>query len=281
MFAAPLGSALAQVPAATASFPGPYLPPNAGTGDLRLGNSTVYATFIGSLQHWQIWNSAKNLSQLQALMTTPPVGNESGLLFYAPLTESSGPPIDLVSGKSAVWGNVRRTPHAILDYAASGDSIGKFGGPMPLKPAYEVVVDYNPAEQALQEADIATGVTGAARELLKQPSQKARYYSSAIRFDPVTGKGYRMAKSIPISSHFASAAWPSVLAKVMGYRFSPARKTATITDLPRSAMDAQVLDEILVKAGSHTGLLAIGQSYRIISIANAYATGKGTLGLWR
>lgn len=281
VYAAPLGSALAQVPAATASFPGPYLPPNAGTGDLRLGNSTAGAIFLGSLQHWQIWNSAKNLSQLQALMTTPPAGNESGLLFYAPLTESSGPPVDLVSGKSAIWGNVRRTPHAVLDYTVSGDSIGKFGGPMALKPAYEAIVNYNVAEQPLQEADIATGVTGAARELLKQPSQLARFYSSAIRYDPVTGKGYRMAKSLSVSSRFASAAWPSVLSKTMGYRFSPARKTATVTDLPRSAMDAQVLDEILIKAGAHTGLPAIGQSYRIVQISNAYATGKSTLGLWR
>lgn len=276
VYAAPKGGTLAATP--IANVPG-LAAPTAGTGDLRIGNGA--GAFIGSLQHWQIWNSAKSLAQLQALMTTPPVGSESGLLAYLPMTEASGPPVELVSGKAAQWGNIRRSPRFVLDYTISGDSIGKFGGPMPLRPAYEVVVSYNVADHPLTEQEIVVSVTGAARQSLKETEQRARFYSSPIAYNPTTNKGYKKSYSIPIVSRFAGQQGASVLAKVTGYRFSPARSVAEVTDAPRLGLDAQLLDEVLVKAGAHTGLPATGLSYRIVRLAKTFLTGRTTMGLWR
>jgi|GEM_PF-5378842 len=250
-----------------------------GTGDVRIGCGT--APFIGALQHVQIWSAAKNLSQLQALMATPPVGSESGLVLYAPLTESSGAPVDAVSGKLAQWGNVRRSPRVVLDYTVSGDSAGKYGGPMPLRPAHEVVTKYGVAGQALQEADIATSVTGPARQLLKEPEQEVRYYSPAVAFRSSTGTGYRRSRSIPLSSRFYDQKGAAALSALTGYRFSPARSVGEVLDALRLPLDAQILDEAWVRAGSHTGLPDAGLSYRIIRMSKTFQTGLCTLGLWR
>lgn len=275
-YAAPKGGTLATVPLANNPA---VAAPTAGTGDLRFGNGA--GVFIGSLQHWQIWNSAKTLPQLQALMATPPLGNESGLLAYVPMTEQSGPPVEVVSGKTAQWANVRRSPRAVLDFTVSGDSVGRFGGPMPLRPAYEVVVDYSVAGQTLGEADIVAGVTGPARQMLKEPAQHARSYSSAVAYNPASGKGYRKSYSQEVASRYYAQAGASALSKQMAYRLSPARSVGEVVDVPRLLLDANLLDEVLVRAGAHTGLPAAGVGYRIARIAKTYATGMATVGLWR
>ena len=54
--------------------------------------------FNGSLDNFEIWNKALTQSEIQSYMTSPPNGNEAGLVGYWNFNEGSGSTVTDLSG---------------------------------------------------------------------------------------------------------------------------------------------------------------------------------------
>lgn len=135
--------------------------PSTNSNGVWIGDSGQGAPWVAE-QHVQIWNSAKNLSQLQSIMNTPPAGNESGLSFFAPLTEGTGSPFDLVSGtQGTITGTVQWAPKFTVDLLSTPSV--KLKDFHHLNPAVEVVVGYAKNQFVLSDSDIDSGVSQTTR----------------------------------------------------------------------------------------------------------------------
>ena len=178
LYAAPRGGTLIEIGnVANAGTP------TTNTDFLKIGGTNAYNWC--STQHMQVWNSAKSLAQLQALMATPPVGNESGLLAYIPGNEGENVPKEIVSNTT---GTMLDTSALIQPQWAPKFTVNLNDTPTVklsdfhhLNPASEIIVRYAKNRYPMTEADIDTGVSQSNRLALVKEWKDVRYENSVIR----------------------------------------------------------------------------------------------------
>lgn len=109
-----------------------------------------------AVQHAQVWTATKSLADLQALMATPPVGNEANLAAYCPLNEGEGSPKEKVGGGTGTITTAQWAPKLVINLNETPSvKLTEF---RHVAPAAEVLVRYARNRFPMSSADIDIGV---------------------------------------------------------------------------------------------------------------------------
>lgn len=241
---------------------------NSGTpvttnNNLMVGGSNGHPW--GAIQHAQVWNVTKTLGQLQTLMGTPPVGTESNLVFYAPLNEGSGVPVNTVSGTPGTLTTTvgRWAPHLTVDLDVTPSvKLTEFHR---LDPAYSIIVKHSKNLRPMQPSEIDTGVSQAAAILLKEPwGGEASIYDQEILDD------FPRARRIVLESSLVGADAAQGLVLDLKSRFNDDRWIGKLTfppglDVSARACGLRIGDEIGISATVPSQLLQ-PRSFRVIAV---------------
>lgn len=178
IYLAPFGSSLVEMASGSNT-----LSPTPNSSSLNIGGNGY--PWI-AVQHAQVWNTTKNISQLQSLMSTPPVGNESGLVAYIPANEGVGNTVEKVTSTTGVISGslpAQGLPQWAPKFTINLDDLPsvKFTDPHYLHPVWNVVVEYNRNRHPMVDSDIDTGLSQNDRSELKSPFLTAPYENSVIR----------------------------------------------------------------------------------------------------
>lgn len=258
IYHAPFGSLLIEIASAGNSGT-----PVANSNALGIGLSGYPSI---SVQHLQVWNSAKSLNDLQTLMDTPPVGTESGLIVYSPL---AGDLTELVGGGSGTilfselvppqWApklliNLDETPSVTLS------------GFHHLDPAYNIIVNYAKNRHPMSDADIDTGITDPTERLTL-----TREGLSEPFFSPDIQTRFKGAKKIDLDSPITDQESAQKLLQVIRRRFGTDVYIGTLEfppglNISRLACGLQLGDEIGLTA-SIPSQLQTPRSFRVVAVA--------------
>lgn len=232
-----------------------------------IGNSseplTAGYTLWGSMCYLQVWSVAKTLAQMQAFMTTPPVGNEANLAAYSGMKSGSGETVlEVVSATNATittsyprWRwvprltvNLSETPSARLkDYHI-------------LQPAWSINLRYGRNWTPMSDADIAASVSDSTRLDLKREWKSVPWASQTVR-----GR-YRRARRLTIDTPILRRVDAERLVKMLAFRYSEGRATGTL-ELPaglpaaRKAINLGFGDEVRILSSLHG--LSGGRDFRV------------------
>lgn len=267
IYSAPKGSSLSEVASGSIAFS-----PVPNSSPLRIGgNGYPYM----SVQHVQVWSAVKSLSQLQALMATPPVGNETNLSVYVPLNEGIGNPIEVVSqtsgeitGTLATQGSPQWAPKFLVNLDDT-PSI-KLTDFHHTHPAWNVVVGYAKNRFPMNNSDIDSGVSQNNRLALTRKGLDVRFESTKIR------DRFKGAKKINLDSPITDQESATRLLRSVVNRFGTDGYVGVLTfppgrDVPalgisRLACGLQIGDEIGLTA-SIPSQLQTPRSFRVASVA--------------
>lgn len=262
IYLAPSGSSLVEV--ATGSN---TLSPSPGSTSLVIGGNGY--PWI-STQHAQIWNVTKNISQLQSLMSTPPVGNESGLVIYIPANEGIGNPVEKVTSTSgAISGSLstQGLPQWAPKFTVNLNNTPsiKFTDPHYLHPVWNVVVEYNRNRHPMADSDIDSGVSQNDRFELKSPFLTAPFENA------VTRSRFKNAKKIVYKSNITDQEAAQKLLRNTVSRFGVDSYFGALSFPPglnesRLACGLQIGDEIGLQ-GDIPSKIQAPLSFRVVSVA--------------
>lgn len=239
--------------------------PTTDSSSLTVG--TVGATFgaWAAVQHLQVWTAAKSLGDLQALMATPPVGNEANLAAYVPFNEGEGTPVEKVSSTTGTvtngppqWApklliNLNETPSVRLKELRH------------VAPASEIEVRYARNRHPMTSADIDSGVSQNNRlDLMRE-------WKSAILKSADNLSRYKNARKLVLDSPLSDRTGAQRLARALMTRFGTDTYLATL-ELPtglgisRRACGLGLSDEVGLR-GSIPSQLASSRSFRVAAVA--------------
>jgi concanavalin A-like lectin/glucanase superfamily protein len=247
-----------------------------------------------ALNHFSVWSVAKTLSQLQALMTTPPVGNEANLLAYIPFNEGTGSPLEKVSNtlgtvaNGAQWApkltiNLNDTPSITLDHSRNSSPVGQLS------------LRYFHNLNVLNFADIVTGTPPSADDkqaLMNEWKEVPADVEQVAYVGPNSNKSlaynqtpiYKSIPKLTVNSPLADYESAYKLNKSLLSRRSTDRKIIDV-NLPsglvvsRQALGLNLLDEVGVIAPFPSSLRN-GNSYRVIAISPRPLDLSASLVLW-
>jgi hypothetical protein len=243
-----------------------------GFGGVLVGSSATESTsFRGSVFEPQVWDAVLTLSELQDLMDAPPVGNEVGLTFFAPLDGDDGASItDTVSSDvGVVAGDVREVPDLALDLTSDPKQITF----RQLRPAHDIRVEYRRNFRPLGPAEIAATVSQEDALDLQTEARWERWQNPEIKAD------YLDARDVTIPALWADEAGARATLRHARHRFAPGREVATLAGVDRRALLLSLGDEVRVY-GQRWGLDG-GPTFRVASIKANFANLTADLGLWR
>lgn len=155
------------------------------TGTAAAGTSMA-ASGVGAMAGLQAWDSALNLAALEVQFeaTTPPTGNESGIVAVAPLTEGTGSTAqELVSGTYAPLRGCRWCPKMALDLTAGNTIVSWSKALRQLRPASRITVRHNRNWRPLGPTEIAAGVAAADRSALLNEWESIDAFDAAVAAD--------------------------------------------------------------------------------------------------
>lgn len=242
-------------------------------GALWVGQDRLFndAAFRGSIFEPQVWKDARTLAELQGLMATPPVGNESDLIFYATLDGAGATSlVDKVSSAApTVQGDVREVPDLTIDLRLD---------PKPfafrrLRPAHEIAVEYRRNFAPLGPADIVATVDQEDALDLRTEARFERWE------DPTIAADYLDSRAVTIPSYWATRTGAMATLRLGRYRLAPERQLAELSDAGRRALLLAVNNEVRVY-GYRWGL-DTGPVYRVTRNRARFAALTSDLELWR
>lgn len=238
--------------------------PTASTNALAIGG-TGHA-WCG-LQHIQVWNSAKTLSDLQGLAAAAPVGNESGLVAYLPLTEGTGTPVEkttLTAGTQT--GSTAHTPQwapkLIIDLDETPSvKLTEF---RHIRPAHNIIVRYARNHTPMTDADIDTGVSQSARQALKREWRDVSLYNATTR------ARYKGSSTIELNSALTRQTSAQKLLRSLAVRFGTDRYMGMLEfpaglAISRRACGLALMDEIGL-TGSVPSQINTPRSFRVVAV---------------
>jgi hypothetical protein len=248
---------------------------NLGTGALQLGGALGYGSVNGSVQRFQVWNSALSDAAIEALAVEAPAGAEAGLLFYPKITEGKGTAVtDLVSGDQGQVHGARWAPRAVFDFRKSFTKSTLTT--KRLRPAWDAKVRYGVNQSPLTDADIADLlVTPAQRSALKRPDKTATAPAPEIL------AAYRDAVELgadqPLVTVLMNPSQAAKLARLLRYRLDPKRLMVRIDDAPRVALSLGLTDEIWAY---HPDLPEEGAALRVVGFTPDLARVRFAIDGW-
>ena len=246
--------------------------PTTNSNSLTIGGNSTYPWF--GVQHLQVWNTSKTLSQIQTLMAaTSLVGNESGLVIYIPANEGTGSPREVVNNTtgtigvfSSSEGYPQWAPKMVVNLLDTPDI--KLDDLHYINPVWSAIVNYAKNYSKLDNSDVDTGVSQNNRLRLTKESQ-------SIPFESQTIKGrFKRAKKIIVDSPLIDREQASRLLRAYVLRFGVNNLLGTLKFPPglnASRLSCGLLlgDEIGVVTpipGVPTAL-STGLSFRIVAIS--------------
>lgn len=247
-----------------------------GTGVLVCGGGSGAYSWL-AMQHVQVWNVAKNLSQLQALMADPPAGNEANLVSYVPMNEGTGNPLEVVLGTSGIpigssspkWAprltvNLNDTPSVRLVEFHH------------LKPVYDLKVNYAKNRSPMMDADIDTSIVGDDRIELKRPSKQVPFNDPDIR------SRFKDARQVKLDSSITDRESVQNLLRALVSRFGTDKYIIVLEfpprlNISRQACGLKLLDEIGI-IGTFPEQINIARSFRVISVSHNPITLSTSIG---
>lgn len=196
-----------------ASLSGIGMPINSNAAPLNTGFGVH-----GGVQHANVWNSAKTLPQLQAIMASPPIGNESGLVVCLSMNEGTGSFItEKVTGNTAAFTtsgglpNQRWAPALTVDlnYTPSVKiSNFKF-----LQPAWKILIQYAKNWRPMSDADISSSVSQANRLAMRSQWKEIPFEDLELR------SRYPKAREVKLDTALIDQDDAEKLMKMMQTRF--------------------------------------------------------------
>lgn len=274
IYCAPLGSSLAEITSGANSSS-----PTTNNSGIRIGNPSGFPWM--SVQHLQVWNVVKNLSQLQSLMTTPPVGNESNLLVYAPLNEGVGDPVERVSLSAISLSATSRLPQWCPKLVVNLDETPsiKLTDYHHTHPSWNIITGYAKNYFRMVNSDIDAGVSQNDRLKLTREKLYARFESDSIR------SRFKHAKRIELSSLINDTESANRLLKILAYRFGTNNYVGSLAfphglNLSRLAVGLQIGDEVGV-TGFVPSQLQTPLSFRVASVSPNPLQLATNVSIWR
>lgn len=226
-----------------------------------------------SVQHMQIWNAPKTKPQLEALMATPPVGNESGLVFYAPVNEGLGDPLDIVSQTTGTISYASPLdPNGAIPQWAPKLLVNLYETPSVklvdfhhIHPVSDTIVKYAKNRHPLDNSDIDTGVSQNDRLALTREGLKVRLESKTVK------DRFKNSKKIVLDSSITDQESAQRLLRVISTRFNTDRYVAVLQFPPglqisRLACGLSIGDEIGLIA-PYPSQLWTPRAFRVASVA--------------
>lgn len=274
-----LGGTLAEV--ASQSNTNAQLTNSSG---LKVGSDGRFT--LGSIQHAQVWSTAKSLAQLQTLMATPPVGNEANLAAYIPLTEGTGAsPVESVSGTTGTLSSSASGPSAATPQWAPKLLIDLDDTPSVkltefrhIRPAHNIIVRYARNHTPMTDADIDTGVSQSAREALKREWRDVSIYNPTIR------SRYKGSSTIELNSSLTRQGSAQKLLRSLAVRFGTDRYMGLLEfpaglAISRRACGLALMDEIGV-TGSVPSQIGAPKSFRVVAVNHDPLTLSTKVAFW-
>lgn len=248
---------------------------NFGTGPLQLGGALRIGSLVGSVQHFQVWDSALSDASIEALAVEAPTGAEAGLLFYSRVTEGRGTRVvDRVSGDAGEIHGARWAPRAIFDFRKS--LTRSTLTTKRLRPAWDVKLQYGVNQSPLADADIAgIGVTAAQRSALKRANRTAMAPAPEIR--DAYQDAVELGADQPLVTVLMNPSQAAKLARMLRYRLDPKRLMARIDDAPRMALPLGLTDEIWAY---HPDLPEEGAALRVVGFTPDLARVRFAIDGW-
>lgn len=248
--------------------------PSTNSLDIMVGDSGARYPFM-SVQHAQVWSGVKTLGELQSLMDTPPVGNESGLLFYAPLT---GDLVDVVSDTTGeigtatleafvgpkYYGNEPQWAPKLLVDLDETPSV-KLTEFHHTHPASDITVKYAKNRYPMSNSDIDTGVSQNSRLELTREGKSVPLENAAIR------SRFKSAKRVIMDTSIIDSESALRLLRAISTRLSTDRYVGTLTfpsglNISRLACGLAIGDEIGL-TGSIPSQIQTPRSFRVVAVA--------------
>lgn len=231
-----------------------------------------------SVQHLQIWNSAKSLGALQALQITPPVGNESGLSFYAPLNEGEGSPQDKVS---TTLGTITGTPQWCPKFTVNLNETPsvKLTDFHHTHPLWNAVVKFAKNRFPMVDSDIDSGVSQNNRLTLKGEGLDVKFEDGSVR------EVFKSAKKVILDSPIVDSESAQRLLRTTTSRFGLDDYVGQLSfppglNLSRLACGLQIGDEIGV-TGSIPSQIQSTLVFRVVSVSPNPLTLSTNVVIWR
>lgn len=235
--------------------------PTTNTTALRIGGANYPWVAV---QHAQVWTVAKNLAQLQALMNTPPVGNEANLVAYVPLNEGSGSPVEKVNTVTgALTGSAQWAPKLVVNLNDTPSV--KPAEFRHVAPAADVIVRYARNRHPMTSADIDTGVSQNNRLDLMREWKDVSLQNADNR------TRYKNSRRIQLDSPITDRESAQRLARSLMTRFGTDRYVGTLEfpsglAISRQACGLAIGDELGI-IGAIPSQLSTARSFRVVAVA--------------
>lgn len=253
--------------------------PAVNNDSLQIGSFSVNYSW-GAVQHVNIWNVTKTLSQLQTLMSTPPTGNESNLSAYIPFNEGAGNPLNVVAGTTGtINGTPQWAPKLTIDLRDTPSV--KFSELHRLIPASKIVVrfDRNYYPMPPGEIDFSLVSSGAGIDL-------EREWRQIDHFDADVHAKYKRSRTVVLDTALSDDRESARrLTRSLAYRLGADRWLVTLAcppnlNISRRACGLNLGDEVGL-VGSMPSPLATARSWRVVAVHPNLAGLSTVLVLWR
>lgn len=235
------------------------------------GSQSSYNWF--SAQHVQVYRSVKSISDLQALMVTPPTGSELDLAAYIPMNEGNGNPFEVVSNTEGtifelgsifppiitpVW-----APKLVVDLDETPSV--KLVDFHHLHPASEIVVKYAKNRYVMSDSDIDSGVSQNDRLSLTSPGKEVRLELRDVK------DRFKNAKKITLDTAITDQESAQKLLRSILYRFGTDCYIGTLQfpsgiNISRLACGLEIGDEIGI-TGTIPSQLQTPRSFRVVAVS--------------
>lgn len=251
--------------------------PSTNSLGLMIGDSGERYPWM-SVQHVHIWNSAKTLGNLVTLQHTPPVGNESGLSFYAPLNEGIGSPVDKVSSTS---GTITGTPQWAPKFTVNLDETPsvKLTDLHHTHPLWNAIVKYAKNRFRMEEGDIDSGVSQNSRLALKSEGLDVKFEDESIR------DRFRNAKKVVMDSPIVDLESSQRLLRTTVTRFGDDDYVGQLSfppglNISRLACGLQIGDEIGL-IGTVPSQIQTSMVFKVVSVSPNPLNLSTNVVIWR
>lgn len=277
IYSAPQGSSLIEVASGSNSSS-----PTTNSNSLKIGG-TGYPWI--SIQHVEVWREAKNLAAIQALMTTPPVGNESNLMAYAPINEGRDDPVEIVNSVTGTVsvsipeeGLPRWCPKMTVNLDETPSvKLTDFHHPHP---AGDIIVKYAKNQFPMSEGDIDTGVVSQNDRI-----NLTRQWND-VRLENVDIKSrFKSAKRIVMESAILDSVSAMRLLRLLAGRFGTDNYIGSLTfppglNISRLAVGLDIGEEIAVVSPIPSQLVN-GMVFKVVSVSPNPLQLSTNIVIWR
>lgn len=256
---------------------------------LRVGAHTAAIGQLGGASSEpQVWGKALTLAEAQALMDTPPVGNEANLSFYAPLNDGVGNATvveKVAGGTGTLSGFYRWAPQLTLNLDAPEVTLKDLRN---LIPAWKVSLQFAHNYMPMDEANIDSTVSQTDGLKLKQPHQTVFLENEDTKAD------YLDARHVTLMSPYQVRSQAERVTQLLMSRLGPGHVLIALDLAPyqqagggvvtppsvRQAIVLRLTDEVLIKGSPRWEIPAAGRSMRVVGRKVNYSGLTTGLLLW-